>query len=818
MRVVPFLISTLLTVSLIYLLNSRWGTLPPIGKFLSPQQGFWQNAEATDHNFNADLKFPRLKGTVKVHIDDRLVPHVFAEQEEDAYFVQGYLHAKFRLWQMEFQTFAAAGRVSEVLGSDPRFLRHDREQRRLGMVYAAENSVKALEADPPSKAAADAYTAGVNAYISSLTESQLPLEYKLLDYKPEPWSNLKIALFIKLMTKDLAGFEQDLEFTNLKSVFSVEDMKTLFPQVSDSSLPIIPKGMAFAAPGLTPVKPATADSLYFGKDTVINAIEVDKPDPLNGSNNWAVSGFRTQSGAPILANDPHLGLTLPSIWYEMQLSTPSFNAYGVTFPGSPSIIIGYNDHIAFGFTNAGRDVKDYYQIRFKDATKQEYWFDSSWQPTTLRVEEIKIKGFPTVRDTVAYTVFGPVMYDQGFLADSSNNTALAVRWSAHDISNAPAMWLHLNRAKNYNEYAEAIRLFSAPGQNMLFASKSGDIAIWQQAHFPARWEGQGLYIMPGEDSSYMWQGYIPQEENPHIINPSSGFIQSANQRPVDSTYPYFIPGHYHTARGIAVETQLQAMQGVTPDDMKRLQNDVYSPTAADAVPFFLKYINTHTLNATESRFLEEVKGWDFYAQAESKAVTIYQAWVDSLESVVWNDEFSQVPRALEYPEKYLPDEQTLLEALLRDSAFRFVDDINTPDKETINQQVTKAFRQAVGGFGGNINSEQLAWWKFRNPSIYHMLRTITPFARSGIKVGGWGNTINAMKVTHGPSWRMIVHLTEPTEAYGVYPGGQSGNVGSKYYDNFINTWAQSEYYTLWMMKKSEAADKRIKWTMTFSHT
>ena len=814
MRIVPFLISTLLTVSLVFLLNSRWGSLPPLGKFLSPQQGFWQNAEATDHNFSADLRFSQLKGKVKVYIDDRLVPHVFAEQEEDAYFVQGYLHARFRLWQMEFQTFAAAGRISEILGSDPRFLRYDREQRRLGMAYGAENSLKAMEADPQTKAAADAYTAGVNAYISSLTESQLPLEYKLLDYKPERWSNRKIALFLKAMTKDLAGFERDLEFTNTKSVFSVEEMKTLFPEVSDSSLPIVPKGTAFAAPGMVPVKPASADSLYFGKDTILNVTEVNKPDPLNGSNNWALNGTRTRSGAPILANDPHLGLTLPSIWFEMQISTPRFNAYGVTFPGTPSIIIGYNDHVAFGFTNAGRDVKDYYKIRFRDESRQEYWFDSSWQPTTLKIEEIKIKGAPAVRDTVAYTVFGPVMYDQSFVIDSTNNTALAVRWSAHEASNEPAMWLQLNGAKNYEEYAAAIKGFAAPGQNMLFASKSGDIAIWQQAKFPARWEGQGLYIMPGEDSSYLWQGAIPQEENPHLINPASGFIQSANQRPVDSTYPYFIPGHYHDARGIAVETRLREMQGVTPDDMKRLQNDVFSPTAEDAVPFLVKYVNVHTLNATENQFLDEVKNWNFYAQADSKAVTIYQAWMDSLESVVWNDEFARVKGA-----HVLPDEQTLLEALLKDSAFRYIDDINTSDTETVNHQVTKAFRLAVSGFGGNINAEKLVWWKFRNPTIYHLLRnSVMPFARTGIKVGGWGNTINAMKVTHGPSWRMIVHLTEPTEAYGVYPGGQSGNTGSRFYDNFIDTWAKGDYFTLWLMKESEATDKRIKWTMTFSHT
>jgi penicillin amidase len=202
---------------------------------------------------------------VDVYLDDRLVPHIFAEQDEDAYFVQGFIHAKFRLWQMDFQTMYAAGRLSEILGKNPQLLQVDREQRRLGMGYAAELSVKEMEANAETLSSNSAYTAGVNAYINTLTESSLPIEYKLLHYKPEPWSNLKSALFLKLMSKDLAGFDRDLDLTNARSVFNAEQMRAFFPELSDSSLPIIPKGTAFAAPGMVPVKPASADSLYFGK-------------------------------------------------------------------------------------------------------------------------------------------------------------------------------------------------------------------------------------------------------------------------------------------------------------------------------------------------------------------------------------------------------------------------------------------------------------------------------------------------------------------------------------------------------------------------
>ena len=254
MRVIPFILSTLITLALIFALNKKWGPIPPLGKFLSPQQGFWQNAESKDSDLNEAHVFSNLKGKVDVYLDDRLVPHVFAENDEDVYFVQGYLHAKYRLWQMEFQTFAAAGRLCEVLGNDPRLVKHDRLQRRMGMVYGAENSLKAVANDPFSQKVYDNYTAGVNAYINSLSESQLPLGYKLLDYHPEPWTNLKIALFIKLMCSDLAGqsYAKDIGFSNEISLFSKAEIDLLYPQISDSLQPIIPKGTVFDSPGIIP--------------------------------------------------------------------------------------------------------------------------------------------------------------------------------------------------------------------------------------------------------------------------------------------------------------------------------------------------------------------------------------------------------------------------------------------------------------------------------------------------------------------------------------------------------------------------------------
>ena len=807
MRVLPFLITAAITTSLVFVFNTKAVLPAPLGKLLSPQHGIWQNAEAVDADFSADLKFPELKGKTDVYFDDRLVPHVFAEVENDAYFIQGYLHAKFRLWQMDLQTLSAAGRASEVVGDIA--LTHDREFRRLGMVYAAENSLKVMEADPATKSSCDAYTAGVNAYINSLTESNMPLEYKLIGYKPELWSNLRSALFLKYMSYDLAAHETDFEMTNAKQFFSPSDFIKLFPIIQDSLDPIIPKGTVFAAPSVPLNVPSSPDSLFFKEEVSVE--EANKPDKDNGSNNWAVSGLKTSTGSPILCNDPHLELNLPSLWYEMQISTPSFNAYGVSFPGSPNIIIGFNDSIAFGFTNGGRDVRDYYEINFKDDSRKEYWFNNEWKKTEFRYEKIKIVGKPTFTDTVAYTVFGPVMYDKSFAgARKTNNKNYAVRWKAHDPSNELLIFNGLDHAKNYSDYQAAVSNLHTPGQNCVFACKNGDIAIRTQGEWPAKWKGQGDFVMPGTDSSYMWRGMIPDSETPFQYNPERGFVSSANQRPVDSTYPYYLGREYPSPRGFIINRQLSAMQQITPKDMMRLQTDNYNVFAEMARPIFLKYINQSDLSTNEKKYFELLKNWDLRNDPNSTGTTVFILTWDKFKPVVFDDEYAAAPQPIQRP-----FESTLLEAVLRDSAYQFLDNIATPQLETLADDATLAFKKAVVDLAKAEANGKLEWGKYKATHVSHLTK-IPAFSRFDLPIGGGPNVINAAKEDHGPSWRMVVSLTAKTEAYGIYPGGQSGNPGSKFYDDFISNWAVGKYYSLWMMTKEEIGDKRVKWKMTFT--
>ncbi|MGX5820662.1 penicillin acylase family protein [Chitinophaga lutea] len=786
MRIIPLVI----TVAIVWALHQRWGSLPAFGPLFSPQHGFWQQAEPVRQAAQEQLSFNDLKGKAEVWFDERMVPHVFADNEDDAYFIQGYLHARNRLWQMELQTYAAGGRLSEILG--PNLLGYDRKKRREGMVYAAEKAVQAIEADPASKAMCDAYTAGINAYVRTLTPRDYPLEYKLMGYAPEPWTTLKTALLIKYMSYDLAATADDLELTNARQFFTRGIVNQMYPDFPAVIAPIIPAGTPFAPATLHAIPPP---------DSLIGALyktdaEIKERD--KGSNNWAVSGSKTKSGAPILANDPHLDLSLPSLFYEIQLHTPTMNVYGVSLPGAPGVIIGFNDHIGWGLTNGYMDVLDYYRMQFRNG-KKEYLFNGAWKAAEERVETIAIRGKAPYHDTVAYTVWGPVMYDNTYPDEKSHEGFLAMRWTAHDPSNELLGIFRLNRARNYDEYVKAISVWNCPAQNFVFAGKdSGDIAIWQSGHHPLRWKDQGKYVMPGSDSLYAWQGFIPMGENPHIYNPAQGYVSSANQVAADSTFPYRMYGYYDLYRGLRIQERLNAMNGITPQDMMALQQDNRHRFAEAALPFLARFLNAAGLTEAQKEYWKLIFAWDLQATPDSKAATVFNLWWEQLDRDIWNDELQRDSVALLHPQ-----EKTTLYWLMRDSAMRFVDDIRTPVVETLDDIVLRSFALAADSAAKLDAENRLELGRFRGTDIRHLSRSLPALSRMGLYTGGGRNIVNATKRTHGPSWRMVVELGKETKAWGIYPGGQSGNPGSKYYDNGVDDWVAGKYYSLHVYDKAK---------------
>lgn len=823
MRLLPLLASAIVTIGLTAVLNMQLpiGSTksPRLGYFLSPQHGFWKNAEKVNANFDASIIANDLKGNVDVYMDDRLVPHIYADHDEDAYFVQGYLHAKYRLWQMDFQTRVASGRLSEIAGADK--LSIDRFFRRLGMVYGAEQTEAYInEHNPVMKATVDAYTAGVNAYLKQLSPEDLPFEYKLMNYAPEEWTSKKTYLFLMFMSYDLTGraASADLQLTNTRDYLGYDLFNTLYTNQQDSLDPIIPKGTLFAQPSITPMQPIGADIAYLKKqDSSTNASAVNNtpeaPDKNNGSNNWAVSGSKTKSGRPILCSDPHLGLNLPSLWYEVQITTPTHSTYGASFPGSPAVIIGFNDSLAWGVTNAGRDVLDYFELKFKDSTQKEYWFNGKWQATTNRQEVIKVKDSADVIENIAMTHWGPAMFDAHYQNPQSKGRNLAVKWTGHNASTGVETFYKLNRAKNFDDYLSAISLWKCPGQNFVFASKTGDIAIKQQGSFVARWDRQGDFIMPGQDSSYDWQGIIPTDENPMIKNPERGFVSSANQKSVDPTYPYYLgtASSFPLYRGISVNKRLGNMNQITAKDMQLLQTDNYNVFAEAARPALMKFIDPTTLSGDANRMVSMMTSWNLYNNENEKGITVFRIIWDSVETSVWGDELAGSTIPLTAPESYV-----LLDQMNKDSNWSVADDITTKNKiETLKEQVNVGVEKATKILLELEKENKLSWSVFKATRVSHLTK-VPALSRLNLPIGGGENIINATTEAHGPSWRMVVHLTDEIEAYGLYPGGQSGNPGSPYYDTFVNYWAAGKYYRLLFLPKEKlVANERTKWHIQF---
>lgn len=778
MRAIKFFLYLVASAALFYLLEYGAGPLPPPGKFLSPYDGFWKNAEEANPEIASLVKLTGLKGEVDVKYDDRMVPHIFATNNYDLYYAQGYVTASLRLWQMEFQTHAAAGRISEIVGN--KALELDRAQRRKGLVSGAEQALKSFESDPMANEILQAYTDGVNAYIKQLRYADLPLEYKLLKYRPEAWTKMKCALLLKYMADMLTGTTYDLEYTKALSLLGTENFNLVFPDYPDTLLdPVIPSGTAYL-----PNHFSLDSGNVFPKqisDTSLSVPKEEKPEGL-GSNNWAVSGAKTQSGSPILCNDPHLGLNLPSLWFEIQLHAPGMNVYGVSLPGAPCVIIGFNDSIAWGVTNGTEDVKDFYRVKFTDNTHKSYMFDGETQTIQYRLEEIKIRGAASFFDTIPFTHYGPMPF-AGFTEDTMKS-ALAIKWTGAEASNELMTFYHLNRAKNYAEYTEALKYFQCPAQNFVFASASGDIALWHRGNFPLRWPGQGKFIMDGSSSKYQWQGYIPFEEVPHILNPSRNFVSSANQHPTDRSYPYYYSGRFEFYRNRRINERLNLMQNITAEDMMKLQCDNYNLFASEMLPLMISKLDETNITGTQRTWLEELKKWNYFNDPELKAPAAFQEWFDMLEAETWDELRTSI----------VPQDVYLYFLAKNFPTHSLFDIQGTPQEESFREITILSFGKACKRLD-SLNLKD--WASYKNTSLMHLARVIAPFNLPGINIGGNYGIINACTAKSGPSWRMVVSMEKGNiKAYGNYPGGQSGNPGSHFYVNQVEKWAKGEYYAL----------------------
>ena len=743
----------------------RLGPLPPLGPFLDPATGIWSvTIHAELPGFQIVRGVRGLDSSVRVFYDRRGVPHIFAHSSLDAYRALGFVVARDRLFQLEVQTRAANGTLTELVG--PAALGLDREARALGLPRSAERAYAAMDTTGFSFRAARAYGEGINLWIRRMAPWDVPLEYKLLGRRPARWQTINTLHLLNRMSLTLAYTLDEQEHAAFAAAVGDSAADGLAPIHSPLQEPIVP------APGeprwiarhLPPPGHADTSLREF-------ALAGERNDDV-GSNNWAVSPRRTSAGYALLAGDPHLDLTLPSIWYEAHIIVPGErDVYGVTIPGSPTTVIGFNRDLAWTLTNTGADVLDEYAETVDDpARPRRYRVDGQWRELEQRIETYRDRnGRILATDTIRYSHRGPLR--------RVGARWISTRWTALEPSDAISAFDGAAKASTVAEVLKDFESFRVPAQNVLVADRSGTIAIRSNGRFPVRpGDGKGTRIFDGSKSASDWTGDRPLAEYPRSINPAQGFLVSANQEPYD---PATFPGYFGVSwpppwRAMRINAALRADSAMTPDGMRRLQTDPGSARADYFVPFFLR-----AARGTEgARLLAQ---WDRRYTRENERAVLFEAAMAELQRRTWHRLRGARP------------EDTILAELLEDSTSAWWD---VPRDSVLAASLTAAVAELRRRYG-EPDSGLWRWEHVRAANIYHLLG-IPAFSRLGVAVAGGTSTISPLtgKGIHGPSWRMVVQLGPTVQAWAIYPGGQSGNPISARYADRIPKWAAGELDSL----------------------
>lgn len=772
--------------------------LPAFGKLLNPSTGLWKNNHTLTKP-QEEVSIDALTDDVNIYWDDRNVPHIFAKNNYDLYFSQGYVTAKDRLWQMDFITRASSGRLAEVVGK--KAANFDQFHRRIGLPSAAKMVIDTLAAYPDELEALEAYTDGVNAYISQLKVADRPIEFKLLNYSPEKWSPYKSALVLKYMAWDLDGSPSERYITDAKEALGDELFSRAFPLQRPYTKPVVPAPVrrwrrSWQPNTIQNVRPISAPNQQFYERSY-----------RKGSNNWVVNGSKTRSGKPILANDPHLSLSLPALWYENQLVSNDCNVYGVSLPGIPMTVIGFNKDVAWGLTYATSDCIDFVEVDINEEGNQ-YRLDGKWENARITKDTILIKGAQNRINQTFHTKFGPVIYTDTIPSEGYNHFIPGQNVAMNWTSNAPTLeflsMYRLNRAKNLEDYKAALPYFSAPAQNFVFASKDNDIAIWHNGRFPIREEEKARYTNVKATSDLIWGDDIPFDQLPHSINPAQGYIVSANQQPAAANYGYYLGSDDYSdfERSSRINEYIAGLDKIVPEDFQRLQLDNKSMMADLLLPTLLTSIQTMVLednsllNQTEKDIILELENWDLNYSNYSKSPGFFHSWLRELSVQIWQDEVKPDFHSNKY---WLPEYDVTTQLILTNSDPLIIDNKETEEIELVDDIIISSFQSAVKKHTEKYGSLNEDWeWGNINPTEINSMADIDGFGYSEpLITGGASDAVNAINGDVGPSWRMVVALDDDQPyAYGVYPGGQSGNPGSEDYDSFVETWAKGGYYKL----------------------
>ena len=773
------------------------------------------------------LTLPGLQDSVTVTRDEFGIPHIYANNQDDLFFAQGYVTAQDRFWQMEFWRHIGMGRISEIAGEAT--IGQDEFIRTMGWNRMAQDYIDYYEQEAPEfMTVLDAYSAGVNAYIHD-NQDTLPLQFQILGlvnepWEIEPWLPVHTVSWGIVMADNLSGnWDSELTRARLYQELGEETTAALLPGYPYANRPTIAPtsdqvNIQAALP--SPLKNSAAINWQTVNTTLIGEIPTfalaSDYDPNIGSNNWVISGDHTDTGMSLLANDPHLGVQMPAIWYEVGLHAPAYNVRGFSFAGVPGVIVGHNDHIAWGVTNVGPDTQDLFIEKRNPDNPNQVEFMGAWEDMEIIEEIIKVNGGEDVVLPVYITRHGPIIND---LTDDELTDPLAMSWTAQEPSRILQSVILLNQATNFEQFREALSYWDTPSQNVVYADTEGNIGYQVPSRIPIRKNGDGLTPVPGWTGEYEWQGYIPYDELPTLYNPERGYIVTANNAAVDEDYAHFLSYDWADGdRALRIENMIAdhlANGGkISATDIATIQFDSKSLPAETWVPLLTQLQSD---DAQMQAALTHLSGWDFQERTDSVAASLFEMFYTRLFQNVLADEIG------EENVDVIDGRDIFMYQLAADLDAAWWDDVNTPETESAQDIMSRSLAEAITWLSENMDGDMDAW-------TWGKLHTITfadgilgasgvapieaIFNRGAYPVDGGSDLVNATNwqrsepalVSWYPSMRMIVDMGDFDASQTVLPTGQSGHPYSPHYDDQIPLWLNGELHPMiWSQEAVTAA-------------
>jgi penicillin G amidase len=738
--------------------------------------------------YKGEISLSGLSGNVTVYRDEKGMPHIYANDEHDLYFAVGYVMSQERLWQMDFLRRLTAGRLSEIIGEDA--VDFDMFNRSLDIVNKSKMLLSNTEESIVN--CLQAFADGVNEFISN-AGNKLPPEFKILRYKPDPWKIEDICNILGYMSWDLASDNLYSDIYNYELVKKVgtEKANQLIPDWKADTSTIF-TGFSLDEKTLKQVKE------LIGKMDKIQPVGINI---FSGSNNWAVTGRKTTTGKPLFSNDMHLAFGAPGIWMQMHQVIPGkLNVTGVVVPCQPFVVGGHNEKIAWGETNLGVDNIDLFIEKINPVDSNQYFFNGEWKNMIIRDEVIKIKGGTEKIRKLRFTHRGTIISD----LEKVNGAVISMRWSGYDMSNEMRTVYLLNRASNWDEFRSAISTFRSASQNFAYADVDGNIGINTGGGIPIR-KGNGTLVRNGETEEFDWKGYVPFEQLPSSFNPETGFVSSANNKTVSDSYPYYIGSEFALPYRInRIRQMLTEKEVYGIEDFKRMVLDQHSDYASLLIPQLLKAVDkAGVLTPSEQFAINSFGRWDYDMNKDLSAPTIFEFFRESLGKNLLSDELGDIYKNISTTirEYYIYKVFTM-------GPDEWIDDINTPAKETLEEIIIKSFKDGVVQLSSVISPDTTKWvWGdihkiiIEHPlSMVKILDKVFKLNSKEYRIGGAYHTVSpyayedGFKIVHGASERHIFNTADWDESYTVIPTGNSGVPASEFYMSQTDSYINGKFY------------------------